>query len=128
MRKLSEYRDEEALDLLADIIEPISELTADEDFKNVFGGEEKKKFSAKDMFMAIRIACKKHKAAVMTILAALEGVPVEEYHCNVFTVPLRFFELITDKDMLSVFTSQVREMNLSPSSGPATENTGDEED
>ena len=34
MRKLSEYKNEDALDLLADILEPVAHIFADKDFVN----------------------------------------------------------------------------------------------
>lgn len=114
MKKLSEYRDEEALDLLADLLEPISALSADEDFRAAFSSGKRMK--------AAKIALKNHKPEVMQILAACEGVPVEEYHCNILSVPLRFMELVSDKELVTGFTSQVQRMASTPS-GPVTENT-----
>lgn len=118
MKKLSEYKDDEALDLLADLIEPIAAIAADEEFKAAM--KEHKRLSA------VRIAVKSHKQEVKEILAAMEGVPVEEFHCNVLTVPMRLLEIINDKELFSVFTSQVQEIEQSIVSGPAMETTGED--
>lgn len=115
MKKLSEYKDEEALDLLADLLDPISVIAGDEEFRKAIGGNKR--------LAAVRIALKKYKPQVMEILAACEGIPVEEYHCNLLTAPMRLLDILMDKDLITGFTSQVREMKQGESSGPATVNT-----
>ena len=112
--KLSEYKDEAALDLLAELIAPASEIFSDEDVRNAVEGNNKA--------TAVSLAIKKHKKAVMAILAALDGVPVEEFHCNVLTLPLKLLELLDDPETMRLFTSagQREENTLS---GSPTENT-----
>lgn len=111
MRKLSEYKDEEALDLLADIMEPAAEIMADENIKNAFQS------GAKVLSIA-KIMLKNHKRTVMDILAALDGVPAEEYHCSVVTVPAKLIQLLNDKELIQGFTSQAQELKQSTVSGP----------
>lgn len=118
MKKLSEYKDEAALDLLADVIEPAVKIFADKAFAAAVSQGKK--------LTAVKVAIKNHKAEVMEILAAMEGVPVEEYHCNVMTLPMRILDIMNDDALTTVFTSQVQETKESSSSGPATENTQDE--
>ncbi len=96
MKKLNEYHDEEALDLLADLVEPVAELVADKEFAKAFDTNKA---------AAVRIAIKAHKPTVMQILARLDGVPLEEYHCDLFTIPARLIELISDPSLLAVFSS-----------------------
>lgn len=119
MRKLSEYKDEEALDLLADILEPAIKIFADPAFAGAIITNKR--------VTAVKIAAKNHKREVMEILAAMEGVPIDEYHCNVLTLPMRLLDIINDEGLQAVFTSQVQEKKESTSSGPVTENTGDAE-
>lgn len=99
MKKLSDYKDAEALDLLANIIEPISEIIADKEISDQLhaGGKLAK---------AVSIAIKNHREAVFELLAALEGVPVEEYHCTVLTLPAKLIEIFSDEDMASFFGLQ----------------------
>lgn len=97
MRKISEYRDEEALDLLADLIEPAVEIAQDKDF--TAAAQEGRTATA------VKLAIKNHKQQVLQILARLDGVPVEEYHCNIVTLPLRVLEVMNDETFVSVFTS-----------------------
>ena len=116
MKKIPEYRDEEALDLLADIMEPAMVIFADPDVRKAFETEH--------IIKAARVAIKAHKRQIMEILARLEGVPVEEFHCNVLTLPARLVELLNNQELIGFFTDQAQSQNSSVTSGSATENTG----
>lgn len=93
--RLSEIKDDRALDVLAEIIEPAADIVADAECKRLYE-ESKVKCAA--------YAIKNHKDAVKAILAAMEGVPAEEYHCNVFTLPMRLLEILNDPEMEMLFT------------------------
>ena len=95
--KLSEYHGEAALDLLADLIEPAGEIMSDKEIGEVF---------KKNRFKAIGLAIKNHKKSVMQIMATMDGVPVDEYKCNVFTLPLKILELLNDSELIRLFTYQ----------------------
>ena len=111
--KLSEYQGEAALDLLADLIEPAGEIMSDKEIGEVF---------KKNRFKAIGLAIKNHKKSVMQILATLDGVPVEEYKCNVFSLPVKILELLNDPEMIQLFQYQGQTGDAN-SSGSASENT-----
>lgn len=117
MKKLSEYRDEDALDLLADIIDPATEILADKEVVNTF--------LKKTKLQGISLAIKKHKKAVIRCLAILNGVSVEEYHCNIITLPKTILEIINDKDLMDFFKSQSQEME-EESFGSAIANSEEE--
>ena len=110
--KLSEYQGEDALDILADLIEPVGEIMSDKEIGEVF---------KKNRFKAIGLAIKNHKKAVMQIMATIDGVPVEEYKCNVFTLPVKILELLNDQDIVQLFTYQGQTGGAN-SSGSASEN------
>lgn len=112
MRKISDYRDEDALDLLADIMEPAVEIMADDDVR--------KAFEAGGKLHGVTLAIKGHKESVMRILARLEGVPREEYHCTVFALPAVVLEVLNDQELLGFFTAQARTMSTAVSSGKPT--------
>lgn len=116
MKKLSEYRDEEALDLLADLLEPAETIFSDKDVQSA---------NSKSMWKAVKVAIKKHKKEVMEIMATLDGVPVEDLHINVLSLPIKVMEVISDKDLVNFFVSQGQNME-STSSGSVTENTSEE--
>ena len=111
--KLSEYQGESALDILADLIEPAGEIMSDKEIGEVF---------KKNRFKAIGMAIKNHKKAVMQIMATMDGVPVDEYKCNVFTLPVKILEILNDPDMIRLFQYQVQTGDAK-SSGSASENT-----
>lgn len=111
--KLSEYKGEAALDILADLIEPAGEIMSDKEIGEVF---------KKNRFKAIGMAIKNHKKAVMQIMATMDGVPVDEYKCNVFTLPVKILELLNDSELIRLFTYQGQTGDAN-SSGSASENT-----
>ena len=113
--KLSEYQGEAALDLLADLIEPAGEIMSDKESGEVF---------KKNRFKAIGMAIKNHKNAVMQIMAAMDGVPVEEYKFNVFTLPLKILGILNDPDMIQFFTYQGQTGDAN-SSGSVSANIGE---
>ena len=110
MKNLSDYRDDDALDLLADIIEPATEIFADEEVKKAFG---------KSKLAAIRIAIKHHKHELMQIMARMDGVPVEEYHCNVLTLPARLLQILSDEELTTFFTDAAQPSGTEKRSGSA---------
>ena len=95
--KLSEYQGEAALDILADLIEPAGEIMSDKEIGEVF---------KKNRFKAVGLAIKNHKRAVMQILATMDGVSVDEYKCNVFTLPVKILEILNDPELVQLFTYQ----------------------
>ena len=113
--KLSEYQGEAALDILADLIEPAGEIMADKKIGEVFKDNR---------FKAIGMAIKNHKKAVMQILATMDGVSVDEYKCNVFSLPVKILEILNDPALIQLFTYQ-GQTGDAKSSGSASENIGD---
>ena len=111
--KLSEYQGEAALDILAGLIEPAGEIMSDKEIGEVF---------KENRFRAIGLAIKNHKKAVMQIMATVDGVPVDEYKCNVFTLPVKILELLNDPELIQLFTYQ-GQTGDAKSSGSASENT-----
>ena len=110
--KLSEYKNEEALEVLADIVEPAVDIFSDKELIEIIKAENKGK--------AISYALKEHKKSVLEILAAMERKPVSEYECSVLTLPTKILEILNDKELVSFFSSQLP-MEAKTSSGSATE-------
>ena len=113
--KLSEYQGEAALDILADLIEPAGEIMSDKEIGEVF---------KENRFKAIGLAIKNHKKAVMQIMATMDGVPVDEYKCNVFSLPVKILEILNDPEMIQLFQDQ-GQTGDAKSSGSASVNTED---
>jgi hypothetical protein len=116
--KLSEYRGADALDLLAEIIDPVAKILADQEIWRIA-----QKGRAID---GVKYGIKNYKNEIIEILAAMDGVPADEYKCNIFTLPMKVMEIINDKEMQDFFTSQFQMMEET-SFGTATENTEETE-
>ena len=117
MKRLSEYKNEEALDLLVEIMEPAAELMSDKDTINLLYSK-----AAGDRMKGVKQMIAEHKGAVIEILAALEGVPVNEFECSIFALPTRLLEILNDKELLSFFMDQ-QTQNSETSSSSAMDHT-----
>lgn len=117
--KLSEFENEQALDILADIIDPISVIMIDKEFVELAR-------SGKPKIILAKVAIKQHKKEIIEIIAAMHGETPETYRFNLVTLTKDLFNFFNDPDLQMVFQSQGQTMQ-NESSGSATENTGDEE-
>lgn len=99
--KLSEYKGEQALDMLADLIEPAATIMADKEVANFAK-------SGKPVIKIIKPLIKNHKKEVIEIMAILEGEDPKKYadKVNLFTLPAKLLELLNDPDLQSLFTLQ----------------------
>lgn len=115
--KLTDIKGERALDVIADILEPIMNIAGDKGIRNAVNNPTKR-------MDAIKIALKKYKKDVITIMAILEGESYEQYcsHLNVMTLPAKIVEIFNDKDLLALFGLEAPK-DLATSSGSASENT-----
>ena len=95
--KLSEIKNEKAIEVLADLIDPVIELCKDKYFGEAMTKGDTKK--------AVKVMLKGHAKAVKEILAALEGVPVDMYECNILTLPKTLIEILSDPEVMSLFIS-----------------------
>lgn len=96
MRKLSEIKGEEAFDVLAEIIEPAAEIFTDEAVKEALT-------QGKNKLKAVKVVLKEHKQATIAVMAALEGVPTEEYEPSLFALPAMLLEVLNDPDLQKLF-------------------------
>lgn len=112
--RLSDFENEDALELIADLIEPAAEIFSDQAIAEA--GRKGRKVEA------VKIALKKHKKSVIEILARLDNVPVEKYSKNLVGMTIDLLELLNDKALMEVFRSQGQKV-AETSSGSASENT-----
>ena len=111
--KLSEFKDDAALDLIADIIEPATEILADPAIKEAFG---------RSKMAAIKVAIKNHKSAIKEIIARLDGKKPEEYHFTALSLPVKLLSLLNDPELQQLFTLSGRTEGENACSS-ASENT-----
>lgn len=116
--KFSEIKGEAALDVLADILEPATEILTDEEIKAATEDKNVK------LIQIAKIAIKKHKRAVIEILAAVEQEDPDEYikKVTVLTVPMKFIELLQDENLREVLPLSGQKKGETPS-GSATAST-----
>lgn len=111
--KLSEIRGDRVIDVIAEIIDPIANIAQDEEAAELFArkklpdGMDKKSFAIERLRKSVPVLLKTHKGDVITILAAINGVPVEEYAENLDLLNLMrdATDLITDEGFVGLFTS-----------------------
>lgn len=114
---MAERTNEEAIELFADLLEPVGAVLSDKDLRESVKKKESRLKSA-------AIAIRNHKTEVIQILALLEGVPVEEYRVNLLALPLKLVHLLNKPEVAELFIG-AELMNVAGSSGSATENTED---
>lgn len=101
--KLSEYRNEEAIEVLADMIEPASEIFSDKAIADGFRNDEK-------VATIVAKILKNHTRAALNLLAAVKHVPANEYDANIVQIGKDLIEMLSDKELLGFFKSQAAEM------------------
>lgn len=118
--RLSDFKGEEALDVLAEIIEPLTTIIADEEIQALT------KQKGVPRIKYVKPAIKNHKQEVIFILAMLQKQTVEEYEANLslITLPMQALEFINDPEIQKLFFSQEQSQKTSSENfGSATENT-----
>lgn len=111
--KLSDIKGDRVLDVIADIIDPIANMVQDKDVAAMFKreavpeGMEARDFFAKRMCKGLPVLLKSHKADIIAIMAAIEGVTPEQYAASL-DFPKLFtdvMELVTDNALLDFLSS-----------------------
>lgn len=116
--KFEELKNEQAIEVLADMFDPIVEIASDDAIKSAARSDNK--------ILVIKLMLKNHARSIFELMAALDGAPVEEYECNVLTLPTKLMELFNKPEFSFLFPSQSQKVEKTYS-GSATENTGDAE-
>lgn len=97
MRSLTEIKGDEALDLVADLLEPATEIFSDKEVAKAYNESAVK---------AISIAIKNHKESVKTIIALMNEEDPKTYQPSVADIPVTLYQIITDKELQNLFISQ----------------------
>lgn len=111
--KLSDIKGDRVFDVIADIINPIANMVQDKDVAAMFkreavpDGMEARDFFAKRMCKGLPVLLKNHKADIIAIMAAIEGVTPGQY-AESLDFPKLFtdaMELVTDDAFLNFLSS-----------------------
>ena len=118
--KLSEVKGEAALDLLAEIIEPMTKIMVDPKVKELAKNRNK--------IGLVKVFIKDHKEQVIEILAILDGISVDECKekLTVITLTAKILEILNDPELVGFFISQGLMGGQTPSIAPM-ENTEEKE-
>lgn len=93
---LSDFKDDEAIALVADLMLPIVEIMADSEVAESLRSGKPKLLLASTML-------KKHPASIRHIFAILNRV--DEYHCTPVTLLKDLVDLLNDEELQELFTS-----------------------
>lgn len=114
--KLSEIKGKQAIEVIALIIEPATEIMIDVEFRDLARKRQIPK--------AASVALKNHPDAVLEILAALDGEDPDTYNPSLLSIPAKLLEALNDPELMALFTQQDQTSDQ-PSYGPVSENTED---
>lgn len=117
MKRISDYKGDVAIEMLADLIEPVGEIMTDKEVVS--------KANEKNKLPAVALALRNHKKAVIRIMAVMTQNDPKTYEPNLFELPAMLLQLLNDPDVMSLFTwqGQTGERTLS---GSAMENIEDD--
>lgn len=112
--KISEYKGEEGLELIADIMIPMIDILSDSELQKYANG------GVSNVILVQKIL-KLHTKEVLDIMARIDQEDRETYNPSVFELPVKLVEIFSQPEIKKLFTSQGRKKDGEPS-GPATEN------
>ena len=111
--RLSDIKGDRTLDVIAEIIDPVANIKEDEEASAMFKREKlpegmtAKKFLMNRVRKSLPVLLKGHKADIIAILSAIEGVSAEEYAGSLNLVKLikDCNDLLTDEVFMELFIS-----------------------
>ena len=110
--RLSDYKNEEAIDVLADLIEPASKIIGDAEVRRVYEGKGTRG-------AIIKTALKNQKKAVVEFVAYLHREDPETFEFTIPTLLNDLLDVINDPEVAQLFILP----DTGASSGSATPNT-----
>lgn len=126
MKKLSEFRDDEAMDVLAEILDPMVSIMQNKNFVLALRGDKEKDIKP-NRIDAIKIAITDNRSDIVKIMAVLNETSVEDFHYNLFTLPKMMVDMFNDKELMDFFVYRGEKDSETPF-GSAMENTEENQD
>lgn len=113
--RLSDVKGPRTLDVIADLIEPVANIAQDEKAMELFQRKQLPEGMSAEGFVlerakkAVPVLLKGHKEDLITIMAAIGGVPRREYEegMNLASVIKDVVELVTDSEFMGFLASLV---------------------
>lgn len=117
--RLSEITGVDAIDVIAEILEPVATILADEEIR--------KTIEARKPYLIIaKVILKRQKEAILEVLAILNQTDPREFKPSLIELPIMLVQLIQDimenEELVSLFHLQ-EQMKASVSSIPVMETT-----
>lgn len=117
--KLSQIKGVDAVEAIADILEPVAVIFADEEIQNAIKAK-------KPYIIITQIILKRQKEAILEVLAVLNGADPKEFKPSLIELPIMLMQLVQEvtenEELASLFHLQ-EQMTASVSSIPATPTT-----
>ena len=113
MKKLSDFKDEQAIVVVAQLLEPIMTILTNPENRKF--KDEQSGFKMFSGFLA------NSPQAMMQVFAILSEKDPENYHCDAIEVTQNLMTLVSDSRLFELFTSQGQTGDAT-SSGSASEN------
>lgn len=115
--KLSEIKGEQAIEVIADLIEPITNIATDKNCADIFNGKKKEgetreEAAARQIKEKIPYLLKSHKKDIAYIVGILEGKKPEEL--NILQIFKGTIELLNDKALMQLFSFAVLTEEAAP--------------
>ena len=120
MKKLSDYQGEEALELWAELIEPMFAIIGDPQVSSLW------RQKGTPIYKIASAILKSHKSEASKILLAIDDTPLNAINAFPRTIGI-VLEFINNSEARSFFGLPEQEKTQSESSGSATENTEESE-
>lgn len=119
MGKILDARGDEALDVLADLLDPVTEIAQDADISGMM--KEGGKATVAQFAAAV---LRKHKPAVIRIMAVDDGKTVEEESklLSVATIPLRLMGILNNPAIKKMLFGVAETSGSADGSSAASEN------
>lgn len=100
--KLSEYKNEQALEVLGKILDPVAVILANPKIKAAYQDGSQLEF--------VKALLSEHPHEIITILAILDNTPVDQYEVSLTTLPKKVLEILNDEELQDFFGSQVQNL------------------
>ena len=117
--RLSEIKGTDAIDVIADIIDPVTKILADKEIEDAINTKKPYLFIAK-------VILKNQKEAILEVLAILHEENPAEFKPSLIELPIMLVQLVQDimenKELVDLFQSQ-EVKTASVSSFPVMQNT-----
>lgn len=132
--RISEIKGDAVLDLIADIIEPVTNIATDPAIQNIIKretvpeGTDVRALAVERLKANVPTLIKTHKADVIAILAAIEGVDAKTYkkNLNLASFIRDITDVFNDPELVGFFTSQVDSAATEDTDSTSTSTTTDQ--